>query len=615
MTHKFFNLKNFIIKLILVFLILFELVDCSGGGSGHQNNKTISSITVTPASVNIPIGVITQFQATAIYSDNSKQDVTNLVAWSSSSPSIATVSNSTNSLGVVTPVATGTTLITANLGSVSGSANLTVNAATLQSAAISSISSIMVAGTNQQLTAIGIFSDGSKQDITLSVKWSANDNNLASISNTPGSVGVLSAINIGTIIVNISLPTNITNSLNSNAKFKNTLASLATLSIISSSSPIKSIQVSPSNYKMYVGTQQQYNAEAILEDGTQYDVTSSVVWSEPNNFINSQGYLTAKFATNTSITATLGALSGSTNLTVVSASLQSIAISPINPTVGIGIPLQFTATGTFSDGGSQDITAEATWFSSDTKIATINNPFTSSGITTPLTVGSTNITASLNGVTSFSTTLNVVPKTLDSIQISPTNTTIPLGVKQQFTATGIYSDGSTEDITYDAVWASSATNVATIGNAENNSGLATPLTNGSTNITASLDGVTSAISTLTISNATIQSVQISPTNPKIYLGSEQQFTATGIYSDGSTEDITNQATWTSSQTNIATISNFTGNEGLATPLALGSTNITATFNGKVSLASTLTVSNATLQSIQISPINPSTSINTPIQLQ
>ena len=49
------------------------------------------------------------------------------------------------------------------------------------------------------------------------------------------------------------------------------------------------------------------------------------------------------------ISATLGGVSGSTVLTVTAAVLQSIAVTPANPSVAKGLTEQFTATGTFSD--------------------------------------------------------------------------------------------------------------------------------------------------------------------------------------------------------------------------------------------------------------------------
>src|SRR5262245_2563060 len=94
--------------------------------------------------------------------------------------------------------------------------------------------------------------------------------------------------------------------------------------------------------------------------------------------------------------------------------------------------------------------------------------------------------------------------------------------------------------------------------------------------------------------ATLQSVAVTPTNPTLALGTSQQFTATGTYSDGTTSDLTALAQWTSSETAAGDMS--TAGPGQATGLGIGSTTITATYSG-VNGSTTLTVSNAVLLSI------------------
>src|SRR4029077_16586134 len=54
------------------------------------------------------------------------------------------------------------------------------------------------------------------------------------------------------------------------------------------------------------------------------------------------------------------------------AQLTSIAVTPANPAVGIGGTQQFTATGTYSDQSTQDLTSQVTWTSSSPAVATIN---------------------------------------------------------------------------------------------------------------------------------------------------------------------------------------------------------------------------------------------------
>ena len=51
------------------------------------------------------------------------------------------------------------------------------------------------------------------------------------------------------------------------------------------------------------------------------------------------------------------------------------------------------------------------------------------------------------------------------------------------------------------------------------------------------------------------SIAVTPTNPSIVLGTTEQFTATGTYSDNSTRNLTTSVTWSSSAKSVATISN------------------------------------------------------------
>ena len=85
---------------------------------------------------------------------------------------------------------------------------------------------------------------------------------------------------------------------------------------------------------------------------------------------------------------------------------------------------------------------------------------------------------------------------LTNIAVTPVNPTIPSGAMRQFTATGIYSDGSARNVTSQAIWTSSNPEVATI-NAE---GLATGISAGVTTLSATLSGVM-GVTTLTVKPA------------------------------------------------------------------------------------------------------------------
>ena len=60
-------------------------------------------------------------------------------------------------------------------------------------------------------------------------------------------------------------------------------------------------------------------------------------------------------------------------LTVTTAALTSIAVTPANPTVAKGLTEQFTATGTYSDDTTADLTSQVTWASATPSVATITS--------------------------------------------------------------------------------------------------------------------------------------------------------------------------------------------------------------------------------------------------
>jgi uncharacterized repeat protein (TIGR03803 family) len=285
-----------------------------------------------------------------------------------------------------------------------------------------------------------------------------------------------------------------------------------------------------------------------------------------------------------------GTASSSFLVTVTPASLVSIALTPPAPSIALGSRQQFTATGTFSDNSTQDLSADLTWTSSSTAVATVS----SSGLVSTLGTGTATIiatcsVASVCSTLSGSATLTVTPATLVSIAITPPAPSIALGVNESFTATGTYSDNSTQNLTTQVTWASATPAVATISNASGTAGVATPVATGTTQISAALGSITSPAVTLTVTPATLVSIAITPTGPSIPVAGSEQFIATGTYSDSSTQVLTTSVTWASSSTSVASISNASNTQGLAVGLQTGSSSISATFSSITSPSVTLTV--------------------------
>ena len=191
----------------------------------------------------------------------------------------------------------------------------------------------------------------------------------------------------------------------------------------------------------------------------------------------------------TSLSLGLTACSERVGVSPTVISLSSISIIPSSQiNLKKGFTQQFTATGTYSDGSTTDITSQVTWESDKSWIATIQ----SNGIVEGEAVGTANITATFSGITSQIVPLTVIP--LSSISIFPSSQlNLKIGSTQQFTAMGTYSDGSTADITSQVIWEIDNPTIANV-----QSGLVTGDATGTTNITAALSGITSTNVTLNI---------------------------------------------------------------------------------------------------------------------
>jgi hypothetical protein len=98
------------------------------------------------------------------------------------------------------------------------------------------------------------------------------------------------------------------------------------------------------------------------------------------------------------IAAKLGTVTAMVALTVSDAELVSIAIAPNAASVAVDQTQAFTATGTFSDTTSRDLTGDVTWSSSDIAVAQISNADDSRGQATGVTTGEVTITATLSGI-------------------------------------------------------------------------------------------------------------------------------------------------------------------------------------------------------------------------
>jgi uncharacterized protein YjdB len=479
---------------------------------------------------------------------------------------------------------TGTVTVTATLGSLSGNGTVVVTAASVSTITITPAVFTIASGQTKQLSAKGVYSDGTTQDVSSQVTWNAPVTGFATVSSS----GLVTGTASGNSTISATM-----GSVSGSAAATITAAQLT------------AIHVTPGTGSMATGQTQAFAANGIFSDGSSTDMTDSVVWSSTaTNFatINATGTATGVSAGAATITATSGTVSGSAALTVTTAVLSEVDISPDAQTIPIGGQVQLALTGTYSDSTTQTLT-NVTWSSSDPTTATVDPVL---GLVTGVANSNGNpitITATANGMTD-TTTVFVTAAVMESLTLSPATASIAGGTTQQYSVSANYSDGSTQPLTAGLSWSSSPSAVAGV----DVNGVATGITAGQATITATY-GSTTGSTVLTVTPAALTAIVVTPALHQIGINGTVQFTATGVFTDNSTQDLTAQATWSSSASNFALISSA----GMATGLSLGSTTISASYGG-MSGSTTLTVATSTLLSITIAPANPILPPNTTLQM-
>ena len=561
----------------------------------------LKSIAITPAAPSIAVSFTQQFTAIGTYADNSTQVLTSSVTWASSKTNFATISNSPGTQGVATGVSPGATVITATdtVSGKIGTATLTVTNATLVSIAVTPQSPIITLGSQQQFKATGTFTDNSTADITNLVNWTTSDPTTITI------VGSGLATGVGVT----NSPVTITATLSPGTPGSTTATVIPPT--------LTSIAITPdkttADRTLAQGTSRHYVATGTETNGSTVNITFDplATWTSSDPTIATvgqhTGFVTAKAvpSPHNPVTITVAysgsSVTGTLLLDVTNAIPTSVTVTPVTATVPVGGIQVFSATATFNDSSTQDVSNDASWVSSDTTVATVTP---STGRTTAIKPGSATITATFGGQ-SATAQLNVSTATLQSIAVTPAQTLLAPASTLLYQAFGTYSDNTTQNLTLLATWSSSDVGVVTI---TPNSGIATGFNRGTATITASYQqpgqpsAITSNLANVVVSAFPLASITISPATASVPFGVSVPFVATGKFSDGSTQLLTTNVLWSTGQPSVATISNVLPSQGRATGIAPGQTPITAVF-ASIAGNATLNVTNATIQSITIAPTN------------
>ena len=382
-----------------------------GNGTAHLTvtGPTLQSIAVTDADNGVAaVGTGDQFTAIGTYSDQSTQNLTSYVAWTSSVATVATIPTGGSTAGLASPFAAGDTLISASvtIGSASpiaGSEVLTVGTLKTITVTDADMGAPPPASTDQ-FTAMGNYAGSTTpQDITTFVTWGSD--NTASVSFAGGN-GVPPGNATTGVVGQAHISASLTPGVGAVA-----VKGTETVNVEGTAPTLTMITVTPAGASVAAGLTQQYLATGTYSDGTMAPITSGVTWAAvatPAGAVtinSSSGLATGVTAGGTAtITATVGTIaSPGVTLTVTAAVLQSITVTPSTASIPVGGTQTYIATGNYSDGSHPTLTTGVTWLSTPISVASIS----SSGVATGVSKGTATISATYGGLGSGPATLTV----------------------------------------------------------------------------------------------------------------------------------------------------------------------------------------------------------------
>jgi uncharacterized protein YjdB len=426
------------LTIYLAILAAVVLSACSGANTGEPEpelvGKAAKAVVPTVLLISPPaafLQVTQKRQFTAIIPGLSPTILSSGVTWTVSDPTVASV----NATGLVTALKPGNAVLTAASSGLQATSTLIVAPCLIcgglaggsviggivplvfpkEVIAITPVSpsvpnglklpfvatlvSTVTLGNNSTLT-IG------KVNVTAAANWSSS--NAAVAAFPPGSFGVATAASVGTTTITATF-----------GLFTGTTILTVTPAVLTS------IAVTPATDSISNGKTVNFTAIGTYSDKTTHDITTAVTWTSSSsaasvsNAAGSQGLATAGAVGTATIKATYlpTGIAGTATLTVTkvaAAVLTSIAVTPSTDSIPNGKTVNFTATGTYSDKTTHDITTAVTWTSSSSA-ASVSNAAGSQGLATAGAVGTATIKATYlpTGIAGTAT-LTVTQSTVDA---------------------------------------------------------------------------------------------------------------------------------------------------------------------------------------------------------
>lgn len=462
----------------------------------------------------------------ATYADGTSARVTDSAEWSVDDENVAFVTK-----GNIKAYKAGIATVTAKYGGKTTTTKVEVDVPTIIKAS-KKIVNLQIGGTDQ-VTLTASFKDGREVDVTSKAEWTTSNKDVAEARS-----GDISGIATGSATITAKYGTR-------------------TVVIQVSVGVLKSLTVSEEKLTMKKGDTVTLTAEALYTDDTKKDVSSDVIWTSSNvkAVTVDGGKVKAVASGESTLTAQLDNKTVTIPVQVDMAS--DLTANVVNLIFDMNETRTVVLTATDDSGAARTVTNEAEWKTSNSSLVLV-----SKGVVTPVARGKATITATYGGK---SVSIPVEIGVVSGLVADKSYIITKRGDQVQVKLTATLSDGTTKDVTSTATWKVNAYKLGTVAN-----GLFTATASGKTTITGSFGGKMVAIP------VEIDSMKYLKTNVvKVQLqeGSTANVEALATYTDGSEEDVTKPALWTSSNIMIADVK-----DGIIKATGKGTARITVTYS-------------------------------------
>jgi uncharacterized protein YjdB len=489
---------------------------------------TTQSLKANSSKLEMKLNETQQLTLTVMYADGSTEDVTQQAEWSTDNATAASVYK-----GLVTALASGQATITAQYGA--KTVTVPVYVEIVKKLTPSKTDLFLKVNGTDTIKLMATYANGNEQDVAAAADWS---------SDSPDIVGV----DKGNIIAYKSGQASITASYGSK-----------TATIVVDVSVARKLTVDMKSLSMRKGESKTLKLDATYADGSSETVTDSAVWSsdDPATAAVTKGVVKAVDSGTATITVKYGDKTVTIPVEVDPASKLTADLTKFDVQPGDTVQVKLTAQ--FADETTADVTAKATWTTSNPSFATVDD-----GVITAVERGEATITAQYG---KKSVKIAVSVGALDALTISEKTAVMKEDDRKQLTVTAKYKDGTIKDVTNDAEWSSSSAAVAEVSR-----GLVTAISSGKATITAKF-GEKSVTAQAQVELA--DKLTASHRSVIMRKGQDAQVTITATYSDGTTEDVTSKVAWSIQTTKVADVSS-----GLVTAYERGKTTLVAKYGSK-----------------------------------